>query len=269
MQFLIESRSNLNGMLYTMHLNKLLHLKLVFILFIYVQKVCNTLWKGVNVATEMLDDSAAGSQIKKQILELQMVNCGTLCDSLEFCSTWCYSNNKCILTDILLSPGHLAVSTTNLVKCFTTLKMDFALGSTVISSPVNPVYPERVAENLAKGIYNKNSRQTCAGLLANSEGPWIVFDIEKVVKIKEIRVTTQDYTYAGDLPHGAEIKIGKFLPTIAGQFDKFKLIGTLPNPSAPLTTYILQTDGRTSGRFVSIQKPSTTENFAICFFMIL
>lgn len=198
-----------------------------------------------------------------------LVQCTALCsEKSEWCLAYCYDKVTmlCVLTNLMVSPCHQD-SVKNVTICHTFLKKDLVFSSTVTSSKVSSTFPQPSV--LSKGIYNTNKLETCAGVLNNFPNiVYIMFELQKVYLIREIRVTPEGGSYEKDLPGGAEIKVGKTKPTIDGIFMNFEVFATIPSDIQNGKTYSFTSDVGHQGKYVTIIAADKKSTLTLCYVQI-
>ncbi|KAL7633722.1 UNVERIFIED_CONTAM: hypothetical protein RMT77_015676 [Armadillidium vulgare] len=200
-----------------------------------------------------------------------LILCSVAClERSDWCTLLCYDKNTklCLLTNLMVSPYHQD-SEGRSVKCHTHLKKDLAFGSIVQSSPVSENFIPNGTEALARGIYNYDWRQTCTGLIHNSDA-YILFDLKKLYNIREIRITTQPGAYDPDLPKGTQIIVGKFKPLLPDDFFNFTLFATIPQEVKHHETYTFTSEKEpyVNGQYVAFKVGEGRSGLALCYVQI-
>lgn len=227
----------------------------------------HNLWKKVIVDDLHFQNSNSPSILGTSAL--LPLHCGVSCDQNPDCTAWCHDGQTCSLTNFLISPLHVATYVGDTKTCFTNLERDFIFGSSVTYSATHPGYPTKTPSNFVRGIFDNCATSTCSSTPTTAINPWMLFDFGDVKQIREVRIMTQNYVYAADLAHGAQIKIGNSLPVTDGDFSAFRNFGELPNPVVEFTVYVVKRDRPMKGRYLSIQKQGNPTMMTLCYVMAL
>ncbi|KAL7633757.1 UNVERIFIED_CONTAM: hypothetical protein RMT77_015711 [Armadillidium vulgare] len=248
-------------------------MKLPIIVIVLLIHSCFTeLGSKVHIDFFYFDSASFDSSLYRQ--EMNILNTLVLCSASclersDWCLVYCFdkSTKRCLLTNLMVSPYHKD-SEERSVKCHTNLKPDLAFGSNVTSyGTISSFLPNGTEDVLANGIYNYASTQTCTGA-GTDLNAYILFDLRKSYNIREIRITTQPGTNEQELPKGTEIKVGKIISGLKGDFSGYTRFSKLPTDAQEMKTYTLTKNPYVNGQYVSFQVSYERLNLALCYVQI-
>ncbi|KAL7629947.1 UNVERIFIED_CONTAM: hypothetical protein RMT77_019934 [Armadillidium vulgare] len=187
------------------------------------------------------------------------------CDTYGWCLLVCLNDNGIYtFSDMQISP--LYRNTSHGLSCYSKLKPDLAFGKVITSNQEQS--ESRKAIFLTDGVNTRGIDQCFKGKLGSGRRSWFQIDLGAMYEISSVFLTTNHGVNKGDVPvtftaREIVVRIGDH--DGQGNFDDYTFFAHYEGPANPGETFEMKGTGKIKGRFVSVEKNLTTDDyFQIC-----
>ena len=188
-----------------------------------------------------------------------------LCVTISWCRIICQNEvDNFLMSDIFVLPFVNDRHGNNALKCWTLSRgssFDLNTVSVVAHSPTFTKFPNRIPENLLDEIFNFQNRQCWVADYSNN--PYVLFDLQTLTTISRVTIVGQNGLNIVNHFRKIEIRLGNSSVT-GNDFSSYTLLGYYDGTPSPNIIFEAMPLNPQVGRFLAIQRLSTTDRLQVC-----